>query len=210
MPGMNTLTHIVYCLCNNLEQDNLNEEQFVAKQNELLKEEGIIREAIFKTVLSKFDQEEYKKHVAYILRVLSSLSDILNDTLKDGKVVKNPQTVLLQQKALEVVRRLLRFCRVRFVKKSDSEYLAMVEKLNTETSVSFMALFTRAIVNVSGIRNSKQITAIIRFITLHFSSVKQENISQDSFRNQYDKPAKGTIDQVILLLEKMIHYLKEL
>lgn len=207
------LANIVYNLCEEpiIENQELTElKQYEEQTDAILKEEGIIRRAILNTLTAIVNGEEYKQHIAYIFRVLSSLSDILNDTLNDGTVDKNSRTVLLQQHALATIERLERFCKVNFLKKGNPKYSAVVEKFNPGVSVAYMAVFTRAIVHASDITGKQHIVTIIRFITSHFSSKQQAKLSESSFRNQYDHPSQGTIDAIITLLDKMIHYLKGL
>jgi hypothetical protein len=207
------LTDIVYNLCNDttFENQNLTElKQYEVQHDAILKEEGIARKGIYTTAYSKFDEEEYKQYVAYTLRRLSSLSDILNDTLENGIVDEDPQIVLLRQKALAVVERLISFCKVRFPDVKETEKPVLIEKFTTRSSVPFMAILTKAILHTAGIQKEHLIKSMILLIIHNFSSKKQAKTSYRSFRNNYDRPALGAIKEVIIFLEEMIRYLRDI
>lgn len=213
MPGMNALTHIVYCLCNDLEYSNPNlteSEQYKAQLEELLNEETIVRKIVFNTALDLVKEDEHKEYLGYIFRALSASADLLEDTITNAKAHKDPSIVLLQKQALLVIKRLSAFFNSRFptrVKNRDKS--AVVEMFKLPISVPMMATLTKGVIKANGVPEGMAAT-VIRFIIRHFSSMNTERIGYDSFRKHYDHPEPGAIREIIKILEKIIAYLKEL
>lgn len=214
MPGMNTLMHIVYCICNELEYSNpdLTEpEQYKTQLEELLNEETIVKKIVFNAALDLVKEEEHKEYLGYIFRGLSASADLLEDTLANVKIHKDPSIPLLQQQALSVVKRLTAFFHARFpcIKAKNRDKSATVKMFKLPVSVSIMATLTKGVVKTNEVPDGMAAT-VIRFIIRHFSSMNTDKIGYDSFRKHYDHPEPGAIREVIKLLEKIIAYLKEL
>ena len=217
MPGINTLTHIVYCLCNNLEQDNPNlaaGEQYEAKRNELLKEECLTKEVVFKTALDIINEGERKEYLIYILHSLSIFSNMIELRLMNKETDKNTQVVLLLEVAFDVIERLTTFFYDHFPDTLsmdiDTENPDADVKFKLGISVPQMAVFTNALANFKEITNIEDEKIIVRFVIRHFSSKYTNKISFKSFLNQFRKPEPTAVKRIIEMLEKMIIYLNKL
>jgi hypothetical protein len=213
MPGINTLTHIVYCICNSLKYDspNLTEsEQYEAQLNELLKEENLVKEIIFKEAMDIVDEEEYRKYLAHIFRGLAAFENMLECKLAGEKADKDSSVVCLQQQALSVIKRLTIFFLDHFpdAKAKNTVNPVLVQRFKLPVSVAAMAALTKAVVKSTGVPDGMA-AEIIRFIIRHFSSMNTDEIAYDSFRKHYDKPEEGAASQIITILGKMIAYLKK-
>lgn len=214
MPGMNTLTHIVYCVCSDLEFEDpylTESEQYETQLNELLREEKIVKKIVFNNVLAFVKEEEQKEYLRYVYSVLTALNNLLKDTIANNKGDENPSVILLQLEAQSVIQRLTAFFNARFSvpkpKKTDNP--VAVEMFKLPLSVPIMATLTKAVIKANGVPEGMAAT-VIRFIIRHFSSVNTDKISYDSFRKQYNIPEANAINEVIIILEKVIRYLKNL
>ena len=206
-----TLATIVYNLCEDEEYEKQHltkSEQYEVQLNALLKEERIIRSEVFQTAIS-INEEEYKQYIAQVMRILSSLSGILNETLDSGTEDERSHIVLLRRKTLLVVNRLIAFIQKRFPIVS-TEAISAIKKRRLNYSVSAIAIFARAIVNETGLKDKGQQSDVMRFIIRHFSSIEQDEMAFDSFHKSYYNPEPVSIHQIIILLEKMIKFLKAL
>jgi hypothetical protein len=211
MPGMNTLTHIVYCICNQLEPDNSNitgSEQYEAQLNELLKEEDIVKKLVFKTALDFVKEEEHKEYIRYIFRSLSTSANILEDAINNAAHDIDSSVVLLQQQALLVVKRLTAFFLAGFPDAKAKNHPVTVEMFKLPISVAMMAALTKGVIKATNVPDGMA-AAVIRFIIRHFSSINTNQIAYSSFRKQYDKPEANARHEIILILESVIRYLKK-
>lgn len=212
MSVLSTLAKTVFNLCDDeeYEKQHLTEfKQFEVQLDALLKEERIIRSAVFDTATSISKEEEYKQYIAQIMRILSSLSDILNETLGNREANETTHIVLLQKKTLLVVNRLTAFIQKRLpVTQKKVNNANQMYKLGA--SVSAIAVFTKALLYATEIDTKGQLSIILRFIIRHFSSIDTDEIAYKSFRNSYDKPDPRAVSQIITLLDKMIRFLKKL
>ncbi len=89
--------------------------------------------------------------------------------------------------------------------KSESEL-----KINTSLSIPQLAFFVRLLVENKTITNINQ-TQLLKFIALHFTSVKRENISYGHLRSQYYKaelPAIESIKNLLLTLVNLSRKIK--
>jgi len=77
-------------------------------------------------------------------------------------------------------------------------------KINTSLSVPQLAYFIRLLIENKTITNINQ-TEILKFISLHFSSLKRENISYIHLRSQYYKAELPTVESVKSLLLALVN-----
>lgn len=76
-------------------------------------------------------------------------------------------------------------------------------KINTSLSVPQLSYLIRLLVENKTITNINQ-TEILKFISLHFSSLKRENISYIHLRSQYYKAELPTVESVKNLLLTLV------
>lgn len=213
MPGLEMLMQTVCRFCNNLEHSipNLTDpEQYETQQRELLEVECIIKEVVFKTAVTIVNEEDHKQYLLHIFRGLSVFSNKLKYTLAKEKKNKDSPVVLLQQQALSVIERLTHFFYACFPYIKALAIDNAAEKIHLDVSVPMIATFTKALMKGTGMPNALKAARIIKFISRHVSSMNSGKISPGSFRNHYDNPEPGVIREVIIILEKMISYLKNL
>lgn len=212
MPSMDALAHTVYCLCNNLEygDPNLTElEQYEARQNDLLKEECIIKEIIFKTAVAFINEEEYKQYLRSIERSLSLSSKMLESTLANKEADKDAPRVLLQEEAFAVIERLTTFFYDLFPEVLEMDINPDPDaRFQLGISVPQIATFANAF--SKGITKDDDEKAIVGFIIRHFKSKYTRWISPKSFLNHFRNPEPAAIKKVIAKLKEIIEYLESL
>lgn len=92
---------------------------------------------------------------------------------------------------------------------ADEEKNSNEIKINTSLSVPQLAYLTRLLVENKTITNINQ-TEILKFISLHFSSLKRENISYIHLRSQYYKAELPTVERVKNLLLTLVNLTRKI
>lgn len=82
-------------------------------------------------------------------------------------------------------------------------------KITTPLSVAQLAYVLRVLTETGTLETDDNLSNLFRFASEHISTTRQEDISFDSIRNKFYKPATSTKEAVLDLFVKQVFYIRK-